>query len=360
MSSGDSGGPSVVIVGSGHGIRVHLPALRENGFQVVALVGNDPERTRRRAAKSDIPGAFTDLREALEQTGAEAVTVASPSPTHHGMVMTALAQGCHVMCEKPFASNAHQAREMVRAAERAGVVHMLGNQMRSLPHRIVAGRAIADGLIGEPRYLTFVQHIGLLADTSQRWPDWWFSKAAGGGWLGATGSHMIDHVRSWLGDFASLSAALPVVADRDRDVAEDTYNIRFRLHNGVEGTITQCGAAWGPQVHMNRVVGSHGTIWLEDERAWIADPDGTRELPIPPDLALTKMEPSDDPRKKYLHVELPPSLKLFETFRTAIEGKTGTAPFADFRDGLAAMQVIDAARASAADSGSLTLVGEGV
>ncbi len=359
MNSTDASGPTVVVVGSGHGIRVHLPALRRNGFDVVALVGNDPERTRRRAERNAIPDAFTDLDEALAATGADAVTVASPSPTHRDMVMTALSKGCHVMCEKPFASNTRQAKEMLEAAERAGVVHMLGNQMRSLPNRIVAGRAIADGAIGEPRYLTFVQHIGLLADTEQQWPDWWFSKESGGGWLGASGSHMIDHVRSWLGDFASLSAALPVVADRDRNVAEDTYNIRFRMACGVEGTITQSAAAWGPQVHMNRVVGSHGTLWLENERAWIADRNGTRELPVPAELELAKMEPSDDPRKQYLHVELPPSLKLFETFRSAIEGGTGTEPFADFRDGHAAMQVIDAARASAAGGGSLTPVGEG-
>ncbi len=351
-----STGPSVVIVGSGHGIRVHLPALREVGFEVVGLVGADPQRTARRAEKNGIPAAFTDLESALAATGARVVTVASPPATHAAVAHTAIAHGCHVMCEKPFTTNAKEARGLLQAAERAGVVHLLGNQLRAMPERIVGGRAIAEGMIGEPRYLTFVQHIGLLADPQQPWPAWWFDRDAGGGWLGASGSHMIDHVRSWLGDFATLSAALPVVADRDRGVAEDSFNIRFELRNGLQGLITQSAGTWGPYVQMTRVAGSRGTLWLEDGQAWLADSAGSRALPIPEELGLRAMQPSDDPRKQYLHVELPPTLKLFGAFRRAIEGGGSVEPFATFRDGLATMQVIDAVRQSAANGGALVEV----
>jgi len=353
MSGAAAQGPTVLIVGSGHGVRVHLPALREVGFEVVGLIGTDIERTRRRAQRAGVPGAFTDLEEAIATTGAQAVTVASPPPTHAPLVLAAIARGCHVMCEKPFASNAREARGMLESAENAGVVHVLGNQLRAMPDRIVAGRAIATGLIGEPRYLTFVQHVGLLANTEQPWPAWWFSGAAGGGWLGASGSHMIDQVRSWLGDFTRLSAALPLVADRKPGVAEDSFNIRFELANGLQGLITQCAATWGPMAQLTRVAGSRGTLWLENGQAWLADRSGTRALPIPEELELVAMEPSDDPRKQYLHVELPPSMKLFAAFRAAIEDGCGMEPFATFRDGLATMQVIDAVRLSAAQQGAL-------
>ena len=46
-------------------------------------------------------------------------------------------------------------------------------------------------------------------------PRWWFDRQAGGGWLGAQGSHLIDQVRTWVGEFASLSAALPTVSARE-------------------------------------------------------------------------------------------------------------------------------------------------
>jgi predicted dehydrogenase len=344
-----------VIAGSGHGCRVHLPALRAAGFRVVGLVGRDPERTRRRAQRHAIPGAFTDLGEAIEQTGATAVTVATPPRTHGAMVLTAVQRSCHVLCEKPFASDADEARELLEAAERAGVVHLLGHQMRALPERRAGGRALAEGLIGEPRLLTFVQHIDLLADTQAARPGWWFDREAGGGWLGASGSHMIDHVRSWLGDFASVSAVLPVVADR-RGVAEDSFNVRFELANGLQGVLVQTAAAWGPMQSMSRVVGSAGTLWLERGEAWLADRSGTRRLPVPGEHRLVAMAPSEDPRSRFLHVELPPSIRLFETWRAAIEGRSGTEPFATFADGLATTRVIVAIRRSAAQHGALVPV----
>jgi predicted dehydrogenase len=69
-------------------------------------------------------------------------------------------------------------------------------------------------------------------------PDWWFDTQAGGGWLGASGSHIVDQVRVTLGEFASLSAALPIVSARE-GVAEDSYVLRFQLTNGVEGTCSR-------------------------------------------------------------------------------------------------------------------------
>ena len=79
------------------------------------------------------------------------------------------------------------------------------------PNAHCFGRAIADGLIGEPRFLAMDQFIPFCADPETRLPTWWFDEAAGGGWLGAGGSHLIDQIRAWLGDFRSLSANLITV-----------------------------------------------------------------------------------------------------------------------------------------------------
>jgi predicted dehydrogenase len=355
MSMSQEQGPRVIIVGAGHGCRVHLPALRMAGFDVVALVGSDEGRTRTAADAHGIAGSFTDLDAAIAQTGATAVTIASPPLTHAPLVMTALARDCHILCEKPFAKDSAEARLLLTAAERAGVVHILGNQMRTLPERILIRRAIAEGLIGEPRLLSIVQYVNLVADPAAKRPEWWFDEMAGGGWLGASGSHMIDMIRSWLGDFASVSAALPILSERE-NVAEDSFSLRFHMERGVEGVLQQTGGAWGPNVALFRVGGSLGTIWMEQGRVYLADQQGTRELPIPPELALMTMEPSGDPKKPYLHVELPPSLRMVENWRAAIEGRPTIAPLATFADGVATMGVIDAIRASAADGGALTPV----
>lgn len=349
-------GPRVLVVGTGHGCRVHLPALRDAGFDVVGLVGQNRDRTQKRAALNGVPNAFVEVDEAIVKTGAVAVTVASPPHTHAPVVLAAIKRGCHVLCEKPFAENAAEARLMLAAAEKAGVVHMLGNQLRMRPERVVVARALGQGLIGEPRFLTLVQYVGLVADPEAKRPSWWFDAQAGGGWLGASGSHMIDMVRSWLGDFASLSASLSIVSERE-NVAEDSYAMRFELANGVEGVLQQTGGAWGPYADMVRIGGTRGTLWIEEGVAWLADRNGTRELPIPPELALDEMAPSDDPRKKFLHVELPPSRRLFALWRAAIEGKgAGDVPVATFADGVACMEVIDAIRASAAKDGARVVV----
>jgi predicted dehydrogenase len=356
MTGVSPAGPPVIVVGSGHGCRVHVPALRAAGFEVVGLVGNDPERTRRRSESNNVPRAFIDLDTAIADTRAVAVSVATPPHTHAPLVRTALSHRCHVLCEKPFARDAGEARMLLAAAQHSGVVHMLGNQFRMLAERAVVARAIAEGAIGEPRFATLVQYTGLLADAGSKWPRWWFDPGAGGGWLGASGSHTIDQIRSWLGEFASVSATLPIVSER-RNVAEDSFVVRFSLANGVQGIIQQTGAAWGPNAAMARVSGTQGTVWVDKGTAWIADRAGARPLPIPPELELQPMAPSDDPRRQFLHLELPPARRLCEIWRAAIEGRgTTRVPFATFADGVACMEVIDAIRASAASHGALVSI----
>ena len=164
---------------------------------------------------------------------------------------------------------------------------------------------------------------------------------------------MIDMIRTWLGEFAALSAAMPIVSER-QGVAEDTYLVRFTMACGVEGVLMQTGGAWGEFAAMTRVAGTKGTLSMENGVVRLADRSGTRQLPIPDELLLSPVAPSDDPRKRYLHIELPPARRLCEAWRAAIlREPIGPVAVATFVDGVAAMQVIDAIRASAAAHGAL-------
>src|SRR6476646_9605549 len=148
-----------VVVGTGFGARVHVPALRAAGFEVHALVGRDPERTARRAERLGIEHACTSLADALAVDGVAAVTIAAPPVAHAGLAIAACDAGRHVICEKPFALDAEEAAAMLAAAERAGVTALVGHEFRWAPDRALAGRVIADGLIGEPRLATLVQYV---------------------------------------------------------------------------------------------------------------------------------------------------------------------------------------------------------
>src|SRR5688500_7594928 len=119
-----------LVVGTGFGCRVHIPALRAAGFDVVGLVGSDAARTQKRAEANGVPQAFADLDAAITQTGVVADSLATPPHTHASLSTTAMSRGCHVICEKPFATDAVEARTMLDAAERAGVAHLVGTEFR--------------------------------------------------------------------------------------------------------------------------------------------------------------------------------------------------------------------------------------
>jgi predicted dehydrogenase len=346
--------PPALVVGTGFGCRVHIPALRAAGFDVVGLVGTDAERTRKRAESSGVPQAFTDLDEAIRRTGAKVVNVATPPHTHAPLVMSAISRGCHVLCEKPFARDAGEARAMLEAAQRAGIVHLVGHEFRWTPDRALFARAIAEGLIGRPKLATLVQHMALVASPEAKMPPWWFDEQAGGGWLGAHGAHIIDQVRTAVGELVSLSATLPTVSARE-GVAEDSYAVRFQTDNSVEGILQHTAGAWGPMAGMTRVAGTEGTVWIEGGTVKVADRNGTRDLPVPADLMLPPPPPGADPGQRPPGVELSAFTRLCEVLRAGMDGKVPAAavPIPTFADGVACMEVLDAIRKSAAEGGEL-------
>lgn len=352
---------SVLVVGTVFGCRIQIPALRAAGFEVVGLVGTGLDRTRERAEVNGVPAAFTDLDEAIVATRAGAVAIASPPHTHGPLALTAARHGCHIICEKPFARDAAEAREVLDAARRAGVVHLIGHEFRLVPSWAMLARVVQQGLIGEPRFATSASYTPALANPDYKLPDGWSDPEAGGGWLGAQGSHLIDWMRCVLGDIASLSAALPIVSARE-NCAEDSYVIRFRSASGAEGVLQHTAAAWGPPLDVTRVAGTKGTVWMEGGEIHFADVEGARKLTIDSDLALPPLPPiSDDPRyqsgrwKATFQHELLPYVRLCEGFRARIEGDAlpQNVPLATFEDGLACMEVLDAARRSAAAGGAL-------
>lgn len=345
-----------LVVGTGFGCRIHVPALRAAGFDVVGLVGTRPDRLEKKAAEAGIPATFVDLDEAITRTGAKVVTVATTPATHAELSLVAIGRGCHVLCEKPFAFDAAQGQAMLDAAEHAGVIHMVAHEFRWMPDRALFGRAIADGLIGDPRFLVMNQFLPFCADLETRLPKWWFDADAGGGWLGAGGSHLLDQIRAWLGEFSSLSANTMLVSDREK-VAEDSYSLRFVMENGLEGSMQQTAGAWGPMATMWRCAGTKGTVWADSGKVFVADKVGTRELDVPEDLMLPPPPPAADASgsNRLSHLEIGPFTRLCEALRDGIEGRpaASTVPVPTFRDGLASMRVIDAIRASAANGGRL-------
>jgi len=351
-----------VVVGTGFGCLTHVRCLRSAGFDVVALVGRDAAKTKARAARFDVADACASLDEALALPGADAVTVATPPHTHATLVRAAVAAGRHVMCEKPFARDAVEARSLHDAARAAGVVAFVGNEFRFSPGQALATRAVREGTAGTPRLASFLLHIPLMASTDDEVPGWWSDASQGGGWLGAQASHVVDHVTTMLGPVEGVSAALPRIVDRAGWTAEDGYSVRFRTVTGVDGVLQSTAADRGPFLVDNRVIGTQGTITQMGDTVTVHTASGAQALDVPSDLVV---RPPDPPPPDLLvtaydrlhstGLDVGPYTRLFERFRDAIDGadvaQMDPAP-ATFADGVETMRVLDAIRASARDGGA--------
>ena len=347
-----------VVIGTGFGVLTHLRALRAAGFDVKAIVGRDGEKARKRAELMGVPAGLDSLDEALALPGVDAVAVSTPPHSHAQIVLAAIAAGKHVVCEKPFARDAKEGQTMLEAAEAAGIVHVLGCEFRWATGQAVAARALAAGVIGEPRLATFLFQMPALAAPDAEVPDWWRKQEQGGGWLGAYASHIVDQVRVSAGEFVGVSASLQTVAERSDAApwtAEDSYSVHFRTESGLSGILQSSSAARGPFAACTRFVGSHGTLSIEGDSVSVADAGGERLLEVPEDLRLP---PPDPPPAELLSttydmlhsmgIDLGPYTRLYQTFRDQILGRpvADDPRIATFADGVAVQAVLDAIRRS--------------
>ena len=336
----------IAVVGTGFGARIHVPGLRASGrFDVVALVGRNEARTREVAARHGVPVACGSLEDTLAATDVDAVTIATPPATHAALTIAAARAGKHVLCEKPMACSVPEAEAMYAAVRDAGVVGMLGFEFRFHPARAMLRRMIARGDLGEPQLLVGMDAIPLYVAPYKTPPAWWYDAAAGGGWLGASGSHLLDAVRTWLGEARSVTALVDTLGSGS---ADDTFAMLLRMASGARVVLQQSAAVLGPRFQTLRVSGSEGTAWLDEAwTLWLADRRGDpRPAVIDADLVAPEIEipPHSGP---FAARELPSFVRLAEAFGDAILGRTAataTPAPARFEDGLACQRLIDAAR----------------
>ncbi len=348
-----------IVVGTSIGALLHVPALRDAGFVVRAMVGRDPTRTSERAALLNVPLWFTSLAEALTLPDVEVVAVATPPHTHAPLVYESLAAAKHVICEKPFARDVREAADLLAAAEDAGVVHVLGTEFRFDGPQAHLNRVIQAGVIGVPQLAVELLQVPTLASPDARVPAWFDQAQAGGGWFGGSAPHILDRVRSMLGEFTTVSASVRRLGPRQGVTADDTYTITFTLDSGVEGVIYSSAAVAGPPMLATRVTGTAGTAWIDhgSRTVCIDNGTGTQRVPLPDDLGDPPPVP---PRSELLStpyemwhstgMEIIPYARLYRAMRDRIMGAPSPPDpvLPTFEDGLRLEMVMDAIRRSSA------------
>ena len=342
----------VAVIGTGFGTTVHVPAFQSCAdTEVVAIVSGREERAREAAAKFGIPHWSTDYREVVTRADVDLVSISTPPYEHHPMAMAALDAGKHVLLEKPMALNVGEARALLEKAEAKGVVHAIAHEFRFAPARAYMKDLVDQGFIGDLRHvnasLYAAGRVGSLASPN-------YTRAAqrsvGGGFLMALGSHFIDALRHWFGDFAGVSGQVfthrpervdaatgePRLAD-----ADDAFTCILRFKSGAWATLTCSQAApFGTGARIE-AYGTQGTLF-SPQPGFNPEPDGYLMGAKAGEKELQQLMPpasyrpfSDDRDARLLPFRLMVD-KLVHAIRTGtqVEGAT-------FADGLRVQEVVD-------------------
>ncbi|MFF3503470.1 Gfo/Idh/MocA family protein [Streptomyces sp. NPDC003247] len=228
----------------------------------------DAGRVAAAADAHQVPG-FTTVEHLLEAVRPDFVIAAVP---HHvgQQVVTACAEaGVHVLKEKPFATDPHEAAEPAALCDRAGIELMVTVQRRFHPVYTAALQLLER--IGAP-YLVEGRYTFHCPDPAAGWRG--RAKLAGGGCLADMGYHLIDLLIWYLGlpdrVLADTSAAAAPGVEYD---AEDTALVHLAYGSGLYGSLLVSRCA-GPKSERLAITGPHGTLTIERGAVRLLGPAG--------------------------------------------------------------------------------------
>jgi len=188
------------IVGFGlHAVKRMMPGFNwSKNCRVTALSRRDLTKARQSAHQHNIPLAFDSAEELSRSPEVDAVFVTTPNSCHLQDVLTAVACGKPVLCEKPLGMNAGECRQMVEAARTARVLFGVAQVFRFEQSTARLRERIAAGQIGQPVFA----HSEFSFPGGPGHPRTWLydPKVAGGGPIADVGVHCIDTLRYVLQD----------------------------------------------------------------------------------------------------------------------------------------------------------------
>jgi predicted dehydrogenase len=339
------------IIGAGGAARgIHLPGFRLcPDAEIAALCEPDSNA----AKATGIAEISADYRDVLRRPDIDAVVVATPNFVHREIVLGSLAAGKHVLCEKPLALNRKDAEEMLRAAERAGCVHMTAFTYRYTPAIQWACHLVKQGELGDLRTVR-AAYLMALSGHVLGWRS--EKRLAGSGVLADIGSHLV-HLVQWLaGDIRSLTATERRFRYDPSDV-EDWIAFLAEFASGACGTF-----------EISRVAPGRGAGITEDIFIELYGTRGSLAFSLqdPWGLMAALGEDAKDPARPLRHYDVPEKfLKLpgsprdihahdrrwgyryDQAFQFVESVQLGQSRAPSFADGVRCQAVLDAALESA-------------
>ncbi|MBF9033119.1 Gfo/Idh/MocA family oxidoreductase [Rhodobacterales bacterium HKCCE2091] len=331
----------LAVVGAGLIGSRHAAAIAAaKGVELSAIVDPAPGAASVAAAHG-VP-LLPDLDALFDAGIAEGVFLATPNQLHAEGGLACIAAGLPVLVEKPLTSDVASGRRLVEAGEAAGVPVATGHHRRHNPLIARARALVEDGALG--RIATVHGTTWFMKPDDYFEADWRRRKGAGPVYLNLI--HDVDLLQYFCGPVAKVHAA-ESNAIRGNEV-EETAAILLTFANGVLGTVNVCDSAvapwsWELTARENPAYPATG-----EDCYWIAGTHGSLSLP---NLALWQnpgkrswWEPISATRMVFDFTD--PLILQAEQFGRVVRGEE--PPLVTGRDGLAALAVIEAVKASAA------------
>lgn len=323
-----------------------------------AVAGRSEDALRGFAARFGFERYYTDYKLMIKDPGIDIIDNVTPNYMHAEPTIEAMEAGKHVIVEKPMAMNSREAYEMVKVAERTGVINMVAHNYRFVPAIVLARQLIGSGSLGRIYHFRALYLQQSLANPEA--PMTWRLRReyAGYGTIADLGSHVIDLARYLIGEVVSVNGTLytfnrfrvnQATGVREEVNVDEGFTAMLRFENGAVGLIEASKLATG---HYNSLIievnGSEGSIRFDLERinelevhlAKDGELSGFRRI-----LVTQRTHP-------YLRFWWPPghvlgwehtfTHEIYHFLTRLAEGKDVAPEAANFRDGLRVMRIIEA------------------
>jgi predicted dehydrogenase len=285
-----------VIIGGGMIAAVHQRAIRAAGAELAGVLGSGPGRSAELADRW-ATRAFDDLDTVLADPTIDVVHICSPNSTHVPFASAAMRAGKHVVCEKPIATSASEAAELVAVQRETGRVATVPFVYRFHPviRELRARRIRGDFGPWYTLHGHYLQDWMLSPNTG----NWRVDAVAGGASraFGDIGSHWCDLVEFVSGErFTELSASTAIAIPRrpapsaqsftlgaadaptSEVTTEDTAVVTLRTEGGVLGNVVVSQVSGGRRnrlwFELDGAAASAVFDQEEPETAWLGTPEG--------------------------------------------------------------------------------------
>jgi len=243
------------LIGDFYTMTLHGQRSRD---RVSVVYSRTEERGKAFAERWDIPSHTTSVEDAINHEDIDTVVVGLPNFLHEEVISMAADAGKAILCTKPLARSAEEAKRILDIVESAGVFTGYLEDLAYTPKSLKAVAAVKSGSIGD---VTWVRSRETHPGPHSAW--FWDKEKAGGGAIVDLGCHCIEIIRNFVG---KDNRPIEVMAWADTLVhpirAEDNAVALIRFESGALGQFEVSWTFRGGMDLRDEVAGTEGTVWL--------------------------------------------------------------------------------------------------